>query len=314
MNPDAKGTPAGGSPASGEPDRALEHRTEEMPAAPPEPPGLGAIRRFFRRPWIQGVWAWLCLFGRGIRAVWKWLDKNAAPIARGIEKAGNTAVRVSQGAVKVGHAAGEIGGKVSAWGRERRDAGGARLRRIGEGMRRFGSRATRIGTQAEDVAESVEDLGEELVSITSTEDGKKRAALASAPESRKTRPSASRRLRPPARPTQPPGPRATPPPGPALDAAALPKGDLDGELPEAFRERIRALGKRRRSKPLRQLILEICAYRDWTTVGDLAEWFGMDASNLQKRHLRPMLKSGQLRLRYPENKSHPEQAYRAAAA
>ena len=257
---------------------------------------------------------WLRAIGRGIQAAWKWLDRNAGPIARGIEKAGNTAARVSRGAVKVGHAAGEIGGKLGEWGRDRRDAGGARLRRIGEGVRRFGTRTIRIGTQAEDIAESVEDLGEELVSITGAEDGKKHVALASAPESQKTRPPASRRLKPPARPTQAPAPRATPPPRPAPEAAAPPKGDPDGELPEVFRERIRALGKRRRSKPLRQLILDICTFREWTTVGELAEWLGMDESNLQKRHLRPMLKSGQLRLRHPENKSHPEQAYRAAGA
>ena len=95
----------------------------------------------------------------------------------------------------------------------------------------------------------------------------------------------------------------------------MPPNDAsDGELPGVFRDRIRALGKRRRSKPLRQLIVDICAYRDWTTVGDLAEWLGVDESNLQKRHLRPMLKSGQLRLRYPENKSHPEQGYTTAGA
>ena len=38
----------------------------------------------------------------------------------------------------------------------------------------------------------------------------------------------------------------------------------------------------------------------------------MDTSNLQKRHLRPMTKSGQLALRHPENPRHPEQGYRAA--
>ena len=92
------------APASGaEPPDAGKTAAEPRP---PDPPGLGAIRRFFRQPWIQGIWAWLCLIGRGIRAGWKWLDKNADPIARGIEKAGNTAARVSRGAVKAGHAAG----------------------------------------------------------------------------------------------------------------------------------------------------------------------------------------------------------------
>ena len=94
----------------------------------------------------------------------------------------------------------------------------------------------------------------------------------------------------------------------------MPGGESDGELPEVFHDRIRALGKRRRSIPLRHLILGICTFRQWTTVGELAEWLGMDESNLQKRHLRPLLKSGQLRLRHPENKSYPEQAYRAASA
>ena len=307
-------TPDPGPPDASKP--ALERQT-------PDPPGLDAIRRFFRQPWIQGIWAWLCMIGRGIQAAWKWLDKNAGPIARGIEKAGNTAARVSRGAVKVGHAAREIGGKLGEWGRDRRDAGGARLRRMGQGLRHFGSRATRIGTQAEDLAEDVEDLGEELVSITG--DDNTESSRARAPETRDRR--SSDRHRGPAGPRNPRvadsgkaralPPRADSPSSPVestSEAAALPAGDPTGELPEVLHDRIRALGKRRRSKPLRQLILDICTFREWTTVGELAAWLGMDESNLQKRHLRPLLKSGQLRLRHPENKSHPEQGYHAAGA
>ena len=297
-----------------------------IPTTEPQPetlPGLDAIRGFFNRRWIRGIWAWLCLFGCGIRAAWKWLDKNAGPIARGIEKGGNTAVRISRGAVAVGHSAGEVGGKLSAWGGEQRDAGGVRLRRIGEGIRRFGGRATRIGTQAEDVAESVEDLGEELVSITGGEDRKNRSALASPRRER----GSSDRHRGPAKPRNPrvaasekvralPDPvDATPPQiEPTPETAALPEADSDGELPEATRERIRALGKRKRSKPLPQLILDICTVREGATVGEPSEWLGMDASILQKSHLRPMVKAGQLALRYPENPSHPDQAYRAGNA
>ncbi len=289
---------------------------------PDDPPGMDAIRRFFRHPFFQGIWLWLRAIGGGLRAVWKWLDKNAGPIARGVEQAGNVAVRASRGAVKVGHAAGEIGGKLSEWGRARRDAGGARLRRIGKGMRRFGSRATRIGTQAEDVAESVEDLGEELVSITGGDTPEEHRVQAPEPRERRSSdrhrgPTGSRNPRVAdsgkARALPPPADPPSSPVESTSEAAALPAGDPNGELPEVFRDRIRALGKRRRSKPLRQLILDICTFREWTTVGELAEWFGMDESNLQKRQLRPMLKSGQLRLRYPENKSHPEQAYRAVS-
>ncbi len=292
------------------------HHEEKTPAPgnapqaparrPGDPPGMGAVRRFFRHPFFRGVWLWVRAIGRGLQATWKWLDQNAGPIARGIEKAGNTAVRVSEGAVKVGQAAGEIGGKVSAWGRDRRDAGGVRLRRIGEGMRRFGKDAVRIGTRSGDVAEGVEDLGEGLVSLVG-DDGEpgRRARRVSEPKPKiEVRP----RHRLPRR-----APAILPPSAVVPESDEPDKADLGGELPEVFRDRIRALGKRKRSKPLRQLILDICADREWTTVGDLADWLGMDASNLQKRHLRPLLKSGQLRLRYPGNRSHPDQAYGAGA-
>ena len=292
------------------PDREIESRSAtDLPSAPPpnDPPGMQAIRRFFRHPFCQGVWLWLRAIGRVLRATWKWLDRNAGPIARGIEQAGNVAVRASHGAVKVGHAAGEIGGKLGEWGRERRDAGGVRLRRIGRGVQRFGKRAIRLGTRGEEIADEVENLGEGLASLVG-DDGK--------PERRARRPEA-REPRAAARPHRrlPRPAPAIPPPSESIPEIAAPEESAtDGELPEVFRERIRALGKRKRSKPLRALILDICAYREWTTVGQLGDWLGTDTSNLQRRHLRPMLKSGQLRLRYPENRSHPEQGYRAAGA
>ena len=292
------------------PDREIERRSAtDVPSAPPpnDPPGMQAIRRFFRHAFFQGVWLWLRAIGRVLRATWKWLDKNAGPITRGIEQAGDVAVRASRGAVKVGHAAGEIGGKLGEWGRDRRDATGARLRRMGQGMRRFGRRTSRIGTQAEELAESVEDLGEGLASLVGDDDKPEHPARRSPARKPKTEPRPPRRLPRPA-PAIPPPSESTP------EIAAPEESATDGELPEVFRERIRALGKRKRSKPLRALILDICAHRKWTTVGELADWLDMDTSNLQRRHLRPLLKSGQLRLRYPQNKSHPEQGYRATGA
>ena len=83
----------------------------------------------------------------------------------------------------------------------------------------------------------------------------------------------------------------------------------DGDLPEVFRERIRALGRRKLSKPLRALILDICAARGWTTAGEFAEWLGTDANNLRKRHLRPLVAAGRLRLRHPDHPRHPDQGY-----
>ena len=82
----------------------------DAPAAPEpgpagDPPGLDAIRRFFRRRWIRGVREWLCFLGNGIRDAWRRLDEHAGPIARGVEKAGGIAVRASPGAAAVGRGA-----------------------------------------------------------------------------------------------------------------------------------------------------------------------------------------------------------------
>ena len=159
----------------------------------------------------------------------------------------------------------------------------------------------------------MEDIGETLTSIVDGDDVAKRQALPGTAESRKPRPAASRRLSPspravPSPPEPPPGPS-----DPVTEGAPPASSDSNRELPEAIHKRIRALGKRRRSKPLRQLILDICTLQ-WATVGELSEWLGMDASNLRKRQLGPLVKSGRLRLQYPENKSHPEQAYRATGA
>ena len=292
------------------PDREIERRpAADPPSAPPprDPPGMQAIRRFFRHPFFEGVWLWLCAIGGGLRTAWKWFEHNAGPIARGIEKAGDVAVRASQGAVKAGHAAVEIGGKVGAWGKERRDAGGARLRRIGRGVQRFGRGAVRLGTRGEEIADEVEDLGKGLGALVGDDrKPERRVGRVEAPK-----PSAAAR---PDRRLPRPAP-APPPPSDSTPGAAAPEAPAgDGALPEVFRERIRSLGKRKRSKPLRALILDICAHREWTTVGELADWLGVDTSNLQRRHLRPLLKSGRLRLRHPENRSHPEQGYRATGA
>ncbi len=46
----------------------------------------------------------------------------------------------------------------------------------------------------------------------------------------------------------------------------------DGELPEVFRERIRALGKRRRSKPLRQFIVDIGNGPRWASFRSGSGW------------------------------------------
>ena len=73
--------------------------------------------------------------------------------------------------------------------------------------------------------------------------------------------------------------------------------------------RVRKLGRRRATGPLRNLILEIVAIREWATADELADWLGMGKRYLRKRHLGPMLDAGRLRLLHPEEPTHPDQAY-----
>ena len=71
MDRETRIAPASGADPPDAGNTAVERR-------PPDPPGLGAIRRFFRQPWIQGIWAWLCMIGRGIRAAGSGLTRTPA--------------------------------------------------------------------------------------------------------------------------------------------------------------------------------------------------------------------------------------------
>jgi len=58
----------------------------------------------------------------------------------------------------------------------------------------------------------------------------------------------------------------------------------------------------------------LCAEREWTTPLSLAEQLVFSPAKLTERHLAPMVAEGRLQRRYPDNPSHPEQAYRAVAS
>ena len=69
------------------------------------------------------------------------------------------------------------------------------------------------------------------------------------------------------------------------------------------------LGSRPRKERLRAAIEAICAVRDWTTPGDHARYLWFSQRNLGARHLPPMVAEEQLEWRYPDNPTHPDQAY-----
>ena len=88
-------------------------------------------------------------------------------------------------------------------------------------------------------------------------------------------------------------------------------GSDRGELPVDVQNAIKHLGTRPRKARLRAVIEEICAARTWTTSGEIARFLSFSQRNLGSRHLMPMVEAGTLLRRYPDNPTHPEQAYRA---
>ena len=63
---------------------------------------------------------------------------------------------------------------------------------------------------------------------------------------------------------------------------------------------------------IREAIVLLCA--DWAEPAALAEVLKYKTTQLETLHLTPMVNSGQLLLRYPQDLTHPEQAYRAVSA
>ena len=75
---------------------------------------------------------------------------------------------------------------------------------------------------------------------------------------------------------------------------------------------------RQSSRPLpeivRRLILQVTEARGWTRPAELAAWLGFDTNYLNRRYLAPMTKAGLVERQFPDSRSHPRQAYRAAPA
>ena len=70
-------------------------------------------------------------------------------------------------------------------------------------------------------------------------------------------------------------------------------------------------GKKRVSPELmRQAILIICE-NDFVSVEEIAAMFSRSRDSVSVHYISRMVKEGLFELRYPENISHPHQAYRA---
>ena len=123
----------------------------------------------------------------------------------------------------------------------------------------------------------------------------------------------------PERPATPPvegkGPVETPRPS---ASAAPPKearrAEALAKLPWPFRARIDALNPRTRKTVLWPLIVDILKERGSTTSSELALLLGMNSRSLTRRHLMPMVKARVLARLFPDQPTHPDQAYRVRSA
>ena len=84
---------------------------------------------------------------------------------------------------------------------------------------------------------------------------------------------------------------------------------LLAELAPEIRERVTQLGQRSRDKDrLKETLLAICGQR-YFSADELARITGRNAEYLQKGYLSPLIAEGQLAYRYPDDPTHPQQAY-----
>lgn len=84
------------------------------------------------------------------------------------------------------------------------------------------------------------------------------------------------------------------------------------ELPPDLAAAVKALGTRPRQGPLRDAIALLCTLRPLKPA-ELGAILGIRADNLTKRHLTEMVAEGRLRRLFPDEPTHPNQAYAAAS-
>lgn len=95
--------------------------------------------------------------------------------------------------------------------------------------------------------------------------------------------------------------------------ADRPESEADRpELPPDLAVAVKALGTRPRQGPLRDAIALLCTWRPLKPA-ELGAILGIRADNLTKRHLTEMVAEGRLRRLFPDEPTHPNQAYAAAS-
>ena len=90
---------------------------------------------------------------------------------------------------------------------------------------------------------------------------------------------------------------------------SLSRESLLAELPESLQQRIASMGQRSRdTSRIESIILELCTLRP-CSLQELARVTGRNRHYLRHRYLKPLLKDGRLRRKYPDEPNRPDQAY-----
>ena len=87
-----------------------------------------------------------------------------------------------------------------------------------------------------------------------------------------------------------------------------------GELPIRIQERVAQLGLRPPRERVQAIIQDICSQGIWVTSSEISQYLSRQQGNLTWNYLSPMVESGLLERRFPENVTHPQQAYRAVTS
>ena len=317
---------------------------------PPEetPPGLDAIRAWFRKPrprW-RGLWIWIRWVLSRVAKACRYLKKNWPAARKRIAGIASEGEKVARLTVRVGHAARDLGGGIVRGTRALRGPDGkvsgavAKVRELGRGVREFGGRMTEGGSGVAAALSSIERLTrivreerrhglglldpptEEEPEEPETETDETPGRLLPRP-SRRKRPAGgsedhSRGAAPKPKPIQdPPTPPKDAPPPDTPAREPTPTGGAEHQdegfegLPREFIPQARAVRIRPPDgEALQVLILQICRRRDWTTPKQLAGWFDMHRRSLSNRHIQPLVKAGLLERKFPDSPNSPKQAYR----
>lgn len=94
-------------------------------------------------------------------------------------------------------------------------------------------------------------------------------------------------------------------------AADRPESEADRpELPPDLAAAVKALGPRPRQGPLRDVLASLCTWRP-LKLAESGAILGIRVDNLTKRHLTRRVAEGRLRRGFPDEPTHPNQAYAA---